>query len=299
MLTVEVADEVMKVLIIGGSGMLGHKLVEKWRRSFEVWTTIRKDREEYQKFGIIDDGKLIEHVDVENYESVSQTINRISPAVIVNAAGIIKQLPTSKNVIKTLTVNAVFPHQLAEISEKIGARLITVSTDCVFSGKKGDYVESDIPDAEDLYGKSKNLGEVSKANCLTIRTSIIGRELFTSHSLVEWFLNNREPRVRGFVKAVFSGFPTVVLAKVLEKIITDYPQLEGLYHVSSDPINKYELLKLMKKAYRLNTEIDPCEEFVIDRSLNSAKFRLATNFVPASWNEMVDAMASDNTIYEK
>lgn len=288
----------MKVLVVGGGGMLGHKLVEKWSSKFEIWTTVRNNFEFYENFRFLKKGNTLDKTDIADTKAVEMIFQRVKPDVVVNAVGIIKQLPSSKNVIKTLSVNSIFPHQLAELTSKYGARLITISTDCVFGGGKGNYNENDIPDASDLYGISKHLGEVAAENCLTLRTSIIGRELKTSHSLVEWFLSQRGKKVRGFVNAVYSGFPTVILAGILADIIENHRHLSGLYHVSSDPINKFELLRLINDAYNAQAEIEPFEDFRIDRSLNSAKFRAATEFDPPEWSEMVKMMARDNALYE-
>jgi dTDP-4-dehydrorhamnose reductase len=219
------------------------------------------------------------------------------PDVIINAVGIIKQLPSSKDVIKTLKINSIFPHQLAQLAQTTGARLITISTDCVFNGRKGSYTEEDISDAEDLYGKSKNLGEVTAHNCLTLRTSIIGRELRTAHSLVEWFLSNRGEKVKGFTEAIYSGFPTVILAGIISDLIENHKNLQGLYHVSSEPINKFDLLCLLKRFYNVPVEIEPFAEFKIDRSLDSSKFRKETGFAPLDWEEMVRIMAQDSSAY--
>lgn len=277
--------------------MLGHKLVQQWKDKFDVWATIRGDLQNYERFGLDGKKNTIENVDVEDIRLVEEVIRRIRPQVIVNAVGLIKQLPTAKNVIKTLTINSIFPHQLADLSQKYKARLITVSTDCVFSGEKGKYTETDISDANDLYGKSKNLGEITAENCLTIRTSIIGREINTAHSLVEWFLSNRGGKVKGFVNAVYSGFPTIILADIMAEIIEKYKNLSSLYHISSEPINKYELLRLVNEAYHAGVEIEPEENFKIDRSLDSTKFREATGFVPLDWKEMIKMMAADDGLY--
>jgi dTDP-4-dehydrorhamnose reductase len=288
----------MRVLIFGGSGMLGHKLVQKWNDKFDVWTTLRGDLKSLAEINIFDKDKTIENVEVEDQEKVSEVIDRIKPAVIVNAVGVIKQLDAAGNVVKSLTTNAIFPHRLHGFAKNIGARLICISTDCVFSGKKGNYNEEDTPDAYDLYGKSKNLGEVIAENCLTIRTSIIGRELRTAHSLLEWFLSNRGKKVKGYKQAIFSGFPTIVLAEILADLIVNHKDLNGLYHVSSEPINKYDLLNLLKSAYDVDIEIEPSEEVKIDRSLDSKKFREATEFKPLSWSEMIKTMAHDPTPYD-
>jgi dTDP-4-dehydrorhamnose reductase len=289
----------MRILIIGGSGMLGHKLVQEWRDRFDVWTTLKGRFEDYERFGIFERACTIDQVDAEKYETVERAIEKTQPDVIFNAVGIIKQLESSKNVIKTLTINSIFPHRLAETAAKIGARLITISTDCVFDGKKGNYNEADVSDATDVYGKSKNLGEIAAENCLTLRTSIIGREVQTRHSLVEWFLSNRGGKVKGFSNAVYSGFPTIVLAGIIAGLIENYKHLNGLYHISAEPINKYELLKLINEAYNAGVEIEPFADFWLDRSLDSTKFREATGFQPASWREMIRLMADDRTPYDE
>lgn len=279
--------------------MLGHKLVQILRHKFDLWTTLRSNFKEYADTGIYDGETTVENVDVENFSTIEKVVIELQPDVIVNAVGIIKQLPSAKNVIKTLRVNSIFPHQMAEISSQRGIRLITISTDCVFNGKKGRYLESDISDAEDLYGKSKYLGEVSTENCLTIRTSIIGRELNTAHSLIEWFLSNEGKSIKGYTKAIYTGLPTLILAEIIGNIIENHPRLQGLYHISSEPISKNDLLKLVKDAYRVNVEIEPCGDFEIDRSLDSAKFRKITGFEPLTWREMIDKMAADNAPYQK
>ena len=279
--------------------MLGHKLVQVWQNKFDVWTTLKGKFEDYEKYNIYEKEKTLDLVDAEDFETVEQAIKNVEPQVIFNAVGIIKQLPSSENVIKTLTINSIFPHKLAEIAGRIDARLINISTDCVFDGKKGNYNEGDVSNATDVYGKSKNLGEVTEKNCLTLRTSIIGRELQTQHSLVEWFLSNRGKKVKGFEKAVYSGFPTIVLADIIADLIENHVSLSGLYHVSADPINKYDLLKLINEAYQSEIEIEPFDDFQIDRSLDSGKFRKETGFQPAGWREMIKRMADDKTPYDE
>ena len=218
--------------------------------------------------------------------------------MVINAVGIIKQLPSSKDIKQSLLINSIFPHNLAELTRKYELRLITVSTDCVFSGKKGNYNEEDIPDATDVYGKSKNLGEVVSENCLTLRTSIIGREIFTRNSLVEWFLSNNDKTVKGYKNAVFSGFPTIILADIFADLILNHEKLQGLYHLSSEPINKFDLLSLLKGAFGVEVEIEPFQDFYIDRSLDSSKFRQSTGFLPLKWTEMIQIMAEDQTAYQ-
>lgn len=288
----------MKVLVLGGSGMLGHKLVQRWQDDFDVWTTLRRDFADYEHLGIFDRDRTVDSLSVLDTPRLEGVIREVRPDVIFNAIGIVKQVPSARNAVTTIEINSLLPHQLSDIASRVGSRLIQISTDCVFDGSRGMYSEENRPDATDLYGKSKYLGEVSGDNCLTLRTSIIGRELFTSHSLLEWILSNRGKTVDGYVNAVFSGFPTVVLADIISTLIIDHPGLSGVYHVSSDPINKYDLLNLINRSYRLEMEISRFEDFRIDRSLDSTKLRNLTGFQPERWQTMIERMAADKTPYE-
>lgn len=289
----------MKILVFGASGMLGHKLIQVLGPDAEVWGTLRDSVGEFGRLGFIDASRLVTSIDAADEASIRSSIDQVRPDVVLNAIGVVKQLPTSKDVIRTLTINSIFPHRLAQLAAEFGYRLITVSTDCVFDGVKGNYSETDTPNATDLYGKSKNLGEVADEKVLTLRTSIIGRELATSHSLVEWFLSNEGGSVKGFRQAIYSGFPTVVLANIIKGLIFDHPKLKGLYHVSSDPIDKYELLKLLKEHYKANIDIEPSDDLRIDRSLDSTRFRRETGFEPSRWPEMIERMAADRTPYRQ
>ncbi|MGB7070954.1 MAG: SDR family oxidoreductase [Pyrinomonadaceae bacterium] len=288
-----------RILIFGGKGMLGHKLVQALNPYFDVWTTVRDEISVLAPLAIFDPLRAIGGVNATDLKSIKDTITMVNPDVVINAVGVIKQLPTASDTIATLEVNSIFPHRLAELSTSYGFRLICISTDCVFDGRSGNYTEDDVSNAEDLYGKSKNLGEISQDNCLTIRTSIIGREIGTSHSLVDWFLSNTGKSVRGYVNAIYSGFPTVVFADIIADLIGNWPDLHGLYHVSSNPINKFELLTLLNDRYNAGVEISPFEDFHINRSLDSTKFRIATGFEPESWDAMIRRMAADPTPYDK
>lgn len=288
----------MKVLILGGTGMLGHKLVQCLDSDFDVFTTVRRPFSDVDHFGIFHRDRTFYCVDVEDTAQVEQILESIRPDAVINAVGIIKQLPSSKDVITALTINSILPHRLAGLAERYGFRLVCVSTDCVFNGEKGNYSEDDVADAYDLYGRSKNFGEVAGPNCLTLRTSIIGRELSSSHSMVEWFLSNRGGVVKGYANAIYSGFPTVVIADIIANLLTEHVGLNGLNHVSSDPINKYELLEMINAGFGSAIEVEKYEDFAIDRSLDSTRFRTATGFRPLPWPEMVELMAADPTPYD-
>jgi dTDP-4-dehydrorhamnose reductase len=279
--------------------MLGHKLWQTFAPRFDTYATCRSEPNLYTRFEIFDESRLLGGVSAENFDTVERSFAIVRPEVVVNCIGIVKQDAAAKNPVASITVNALFPHQLAQACREINARLIHVSTDCVFSGDRGNYSEVDAPDAQDLYGRTKMLGEVDYENSLTIRTSMIGRELQASHGLVEWFLSQSGKTVRGFKRAVFSGFTTETLAGVISDIVVRRPELRGVWHVSSEPISKFDLLGLLKKVLELDIEIEPDETFVCDRSLNSERFKQATGFVPPSWPEMIEGMRQDPTPYEK
>jgi dTDP-4-dehydrorhamnose reductase len=288
----------MRVLIFGAGGMLGHKLYQTLGREFDVYGTVRLSAQPYVATGLFDSDRLIGGVDAADLPGLRRVIETLRPDCVVNALGVVKQVAAAADVEISLTANAIFPHRLAGLASEFGLRLITVSTDCVFTGSRGDYAESDIPDARDLYGLSKLLGEVDAPNALTLRTSMIGRELAATHGLVEWFLSNRGGRVEGFVNAIYSGLTTLELASLIARVIADHPRLEGIYHVSSDPISKFELLRLLNSHYHAEVAIIPDETYIIDRSLDSTRFRGLTGYAPPPWEEMVRQMACDATDYE-
>lgn len=287
-----------RVLVLGGTGMLGHKLVQVLSQRLDVWCTIRNDLSEISQYDTFRIDRVIPNVNALEIESVLSAIDTAKPDIVINAVGVVKQRPSSRNVVQTLTVNSIMPQLVGEFASQRAFRFISLSTDCVFSGNKGMYSEDDVPDATDLYGRSKQFGEVSGPNCLTLRTSIIGRELRTSHSLIEWYLAQTD-RVVGYRNAVFNGFPTLVLSELIGDLIEEHPNLTGLFHVSSDPINKYELLKLVADRLGRTIAIESSEEPFIDRSLNSSRFRHATGFGPLPWHEMIDKMFADPTPYHK
>lgn len=225
-------------------------------------------------------------LDVDSQDQLTNLFATQQPDVIVNCVGLIKQLEQANNPLAVLPVNSILPHRLAELCKISGARLIHISTDCVFSGSKGNYLEEDLSDATDLYGKSKYIGEVFYPNTVTLRTSIIGHELNGNNALVEWFLSQNIP-ILGFTKAVFSGLPTVELSRVVRDYVLINKALSGVYHVASSPINKYELLSQIAHIYNKKIIISREDNFVINRSLNGSKFSQDTGYVPPSWPELI------------
>lgn len=281
----------VRVLILGGGGMLGHQVWQVCRERFDAFTTVRTR----PPFPLFEGDHVLEGFDAGDAAGIEGLLAELAPDAVVNCIGIIKQLEAAHDPIASITVNALFPHVLARTCRRIGARLVQISTDCVFSGDRGGYVESDHPDPVDLYGRSKLLGEVGSPD-LTLRTSIVGRELAGAHGLLAWFLTNRGGRVRGFTRAIFSGVTTNELARVIADVLERHTGLHGLYHVAAEPISKYDLLMLFNAAFGAGVEIDADDSLIIDRSLDGSRFRAATGWTAPAWPAMVEAMAAEGRV---
>jgi dTDP-4-dehydrorhamnose reductase len=232
---------------------------------------------------------MIAGIDVEQYDSLVRVLDQTSPDVVINCAGLTKHKPEADDPLVSIPINTLMPHRLAGLCKLVGARLIHISTDCVFSGEKGGYVEDDFADAHDVYGKSKALGELHYPHTLTLRTSTIGHELQSKYGLLDWFLS-QDKQCKGYARAIFSGLPTVVFAQIIRDIVIPAKQLTGLYHVAAEPINKFELLKLIAEVYGKRIDIIADDQLVIDRSLNAERFRNATGYVVPGWPELIKTM---------
>lgn len=287
----------MRVLVLGGSGMLGHRLWLTLDARCDTYATVRRPLRQLEQLGLPGRDRVITGVTTEDFETVVRALESVEPQVVVNCIGIVKQAEAARDPVASISVNALFPQRLARECRERGIRLIHISTDCVFSGRKGGYAESDPPDPEDLYGRSKLLGEVDGAGCLTLRTSMIGRELETSFGLVEWFLAQEGQAVSGYRRAVFSGFTTIALSEIISAVIGGHPGMNGLYHVAAQPISKLDLLNLIREVYGRRIEIRPDESVVCDRSLNGDRFRRATGLMAPGWPDMIRQMHSDPTPY--
>lgn len=281
----------MRVLVLGVTGMLGHAVFRVFSDGdqYEVWGTMR-DEGGRRYFADAVQARLLSGVEALDQDSLMDALVRAAPDALINCVGLIKQAPEANNALAALPINALLPHRLAQLCRLANARVIHVSTDCVFSGRKGLYRESDLSDAEDLYGKSKFIGELHDLpHVVTLRTSMIGHELNSTHSLVDWFLS-QQGRVKGFAKAIFSGLPTVELARVMRDWVLPRTELQGLYHIAAKPISKLDLLTLIAKEYGKQIEICADNHLVIDRSLNADRFMEATGYVAPEWPELVSLM---------
>jgi dTDP-4-dehydrorhamnose reductase len=287
----------LKIIILGATGMLGHKLMQILSQRYTVTGTVRGNASDYANHPILSGLHLHGNISADDLGGIQQVIEKTKPNVVINCIGIVKQLPAAQDPLQSIAINALFPHYLAKICRQNNIRLIHMGTDCVFSGHTGNYSENDLSDAEDLYGKTKFLGEVNYPGCLTIRTSIIGRELSTSHGLLEWFLSQEGKTVPGYKKVIFSGLTIITLSEIISKIISDYPALNGIQQIASEPISKYDLLNLVKKIYGMTITIEPDETFINDRSLNPEKFQKETSIKVPSWEYMIDQMHRDSTPY--
>ena len=279
--------------------MLGHKLWQEASGFLDAWATVRATALSGPAAAVLDPGRVVTGVRAEDLATVAGAIDETDAEVVVNCIGIVKQSSAAADPVSSIMVNSLFPHQVAALCRERGKRFIHISTDCVFSGSRGNYSEADQPDSTDLYGRSKLLGEATGPGSLTVRTSIIGRELSSSYGLVEWFLGGAGNTVRGFTRAVFSGFTTQALSQVLVELIADRPELEGLWHVSANPIDKHTLLGMLRDGYGTSIEIEPDDSVAVDRSLDSRRFRGETGWEPPDWQQMIDQLAADSTPYDE
>jgi dTDP-4-dehydrorhamnose reductase len=280
----------MNVLVLGASGMLGNAVMRvlSEQSDWQIFGTVRSIATA-KFFSPEIGGKLIAGVDVEDLDALVRAFTLVRPDVVINCVGVIKQLAEADDPLLVLPINAMLPHRLSGLCKLAGCRLVHVSTDCVFSGAKGGYVEDDFSDARDLYGKSKFLGEVHDAHAITLRTSIIGHELQSAYGLVEWFMS-KQGCCKGYRRAIFSGVPTVVLAKIMRDVVIPRPELSGVYHVAAAPIAKLDLLSLLARQYNKRIEIIPDDALVIDRSLCADRFQQATGYVVQAWSELIEQM---------
>jgi dTDP-4-dehydrorhamnose reductase len=290
-----------RVLVLGAAGMLGHKMLQTLMSGgHEVVGTIRGDLDDLGVVGefLLSTAPIIDGIDVTDMESVGSAIDETDPQVVVNCVGVIKQLPIAKDSLTSIAINALFPHQLASVCAESGRRMIHFSTDCVFSGRQGSYGENDVSDATDLYGRTKFLGEVHD-NALTLRTSIVGRQLSVFLSLLEWFIAQDGGTVVGFQKAMFSGVTTLHAARNVSRLINEFPDLSGLYQLAGPAISKYDLLGEFRDIMDLDVEIVPETGFMLDRTFTGDRFVAATNLVTPSWSDMITEIAEDPTPYEE
>ena len=277
----------MRILILGGTGMLGHKLWEYFSGRFpDTFTTIRQSLNSCEAGGLFNSSRVIDSVDASDFLELTGVIKCVRPDFILNCIGVTKRREEASEAIHAIILNALLPHKLVEWGKNNSAKVINFSTDCVFDGEQGNYTEENSTNATDLYGKTKALGEIQGNNALTLRSSFIGTELGAGTELLEWFLSQTET-VHGFKNAIYSGFTTLELSRIIEGIVVHHPGANGVYNISSDPISKFDLLMLIRNEMHLNVDVIPDETFQCNRSLDSTKFRKEFNYTPPTWKAMI------------
>jgi dTDP-4-dehydrorhamnose reductase len=292
----------MTILILGGEGMLGHKMLQTLRKHFpNVACTLHREKANprYANIELFQSGIIYDQLDVMDLDVLDEFLCGVQPTIVINCIGIIKQRRATNAAIPSITINSLLPHRIANTLSQWGGRLIHFSTDCVFNGKLGNYYETSPSDAEDLYGKTKYLGEVTDSHALTLRTSIIGRELSHFQSLLEWFLRQKGKTIQGYTKVIYSGVTTNYLAGLVARLLKEKPKLSGLYQVVSHPISKHDLLCQLRDAFKLDITIIPIECERSDRSMCGNKFIEATGMVTPDWPTLIDQLSSDVTPYEQ
>jgi dTDP-4-dehydrorhamnose reductase len=282
----------MRILILGGDGMLGHQLLRHFSAHHDTRVTLRQALEHYSRYGLFKSDNAYGAIDARSTDSLRKVLADFRPEAVINAIGLVKQRPVAQEAIPNIEINALLPHKVALLCMEVGARLVHMSTDCVFSGSRGCYREADRPDSDDLYGLSKLLGEVHAPHCITLRTSLIGPELSRKTGLLEWFLAQKGT-VHGYRRTIFSGFTTIELSRIIEKILLQFPEGGGLYHVSSAPISKLDLLSLIKEKLNLPLQIIPDDRAHCDRSLDSTRFRADFGYEPPSWDTMLEELTKN------
>jgi dTDP-4-dehydrorhamnose reductase len=282
-----------RILVLGGTGMLGHEVVRTFADGFEVHTSVRDPAR-----ARLADLAGVHHEFHAVDESAEDLISAVRPAVVINCIGLVKPLPEASRPVRAIRINSLFPHEVAETCARLGSRMIQVSTDCVFSGAlpaPRAYAETDVPDARDVYGRTKLLGEVTAAPAITLRTSIIGWELGRATGLLEWFAAQEGETVSGFTNAIFSGLTTRALAQIMLELVKEHREITGLYHVSTEPIDKYSLLVKFKEALGRDCEIVPDPSVRVNRALDSELFRSGTGIEMPRWDEMLHEYLGERT----
>lgn len=286
----------MRILILGGDGMLGHQLLRHFGARHDARVTLRQTLDHYSQCRLFRNDNAYGGIDARSTEPLRKVLDDFRPEAVINAIGLVKQRPIASEAIPNIEINALLPHKVALLCREAGARLVHMSTDCVFSGSRGHYRESDRPDSVDLYGLSKLLGEVREPHCVTLRTSLIGTELSRETGLLEWFLAQKGT-IRGYRRTIFSGLTTIELGRIIERVLRQFPEGGGLYHVSSAPISKFDLLLRLKEKLDLPLQIIPDDRMRCDRSLDSTRFRAEFGYEPPSWDAMLIELT--NNILER
>lgn len=280
--------------------MLGHMAVRVLGATFEVFGTTRGDRSTIPVLGkLLPGDNWITGVDVLNEEEIERVLKVVEPQVVINCVGLIKQKMDNSSYTDSIEINALLPHRLFLLCQKHDSKLIQISTDCVFTCEDGIKRQSDIPNAVDLYGRTKHLGEVDYGDALTIRTSIVGRQISGNESFFEWVLSQSGKIAYGYANALYTGLTTFALSSVISQILNNHASLSGLWQVSSEPISKYELMERLNQELSLEIDVMKNTDFKCDRRLDGSLFTEETGIFIPSWNEMISQFSMDQNYYQE
>jgi dTDP-4-dehydrorhamnose reductase len=289
----------MRILILGGNGMIGHKMYQLISKIYiDTWVTLRNNLSTYSFSQLYNSEKVVDNINLANFENLNYILFKIKPDIIINACGITirRGIETLKS--NSIILNSALPHFLNEWVTSNNKRLIHFSTDCVFTGSKGNYLDNDKKDAFDLYGLTKSMGEVIDSKyAITLRGSMIGNELENKTELFEWFLKQRNIIIKGFSKVIYSGITTTKMAEIVIKLIDQYPSLSGIYNISSKPISKFELLKLWNDYFDINANIEIDNIYTSNKNLISDNFYNIIRMEQPDWVELSSQLKIDNLLH--
>ena len=278
----------MKILILGADGMIGHKMAQSLSH-FDLYLNSRSKSNYLHEYF---PSSTLSNFDFLN-QNIEDLIVKISPDYIINAVGITIRRGASDNK-ETNFLNSQLPKKIDFWCKENQKKQIHFSTDCVFSGEKGNYNDLDLPDAKDDYGKSKGEGEINSNSTITIRSSMIGREIYNKTELLEWVISNKNKKIKGFDNAIYSGVTTLWMSNTVNEIIKNYPDLYGIYNISSPPISKYDLIAKINIYFKLNIKLERDSSYYSNKSLNSDRFFSGTNFTKPNWDEMLNDLYLDS-----
>ena len=287
----------MRILILGGSGLIGNRLVRTLDEVADVFATTRKDDSDGFPKKLLKRNKWITKFEASDFKLVEKKIRESKPDVLINCVGDTKRGLFPKDLSSQMQINSLLPHFLNSLAIDLGVRLVHLSTDCVFSGGKGNYSETFVPDAIDVYGRFKADGEFCNPFNLTLRTSFVGREINSFTNLFEWARRNQNRKIQGFKNVVYSGFTTLAFSTIVKEIIFEKQNLTGLWNVASKPISKLDLLVMLNDSLKYNLDIESNDEVVLNRSLNSEEFKKSTQICIPSWAKMIEDYALDDIWY--
>lgn len=304
-MTVTTSKNKTKILILGITGMLGHQMWRVLRRTldsqrFQIYGTVRGTVLALQRFDIFNTDGVIENVNASHFSELQKCLSDLQPDYVINCIGLTLRKKDLADIEKCYQINSVLPQLLGQWCELNHAKLIHFSTDCVFDGQKGShYYETDLPTAQDHYGRSKFLGEVRTGKNLTFRLSIVGRELENKTEFLEWIFSQKNQTVSGFDQVMYSGLTTNFVAQEVCRVILKFPELSGLHQISSESLSKFAIINKVNQKFYLNIQVNKKSDYVSNKSLDCSAYSKQTGFKSPTWDELIDDLYQDREFYER